>query len=489
MRDRALSATEPRLLARSLRRATGMRLTVLLPLFLVTFTIAVGLWSIYLTTGSLGLRRGGQSFAEVQALRERAFLVIGAGGGVALVLGFVLAWSISSPMRQLLRRIEESLPPSLVGPPIRRINEVADLANALNRVLLSFEKYAVSSGMLEHLPEGVLTLGAGGEIRGANGEACRILGAGADALVGANLNEFLESGDARRLPAWQTAAPTTIKRLALRARDGSRAEVEARLVAVRSREWLLTLRDLVQAHAVVQETRRVDQLAVLGSLAASVVHEIGGAIQTVQTLVDLVTPRIPDGSDDRRYVEKIEIELDRVRRLADEIRTLAQVQPREQAPCPIGSIVADAVWIAERRFQQRLIEVRSSIAPSLPAVVGDSDRLHRAVLNVLVNAFEATPDGGRVTVTVGETDGPPGGGRRRGVLVRVANTGSYLPPEERERVFNLFYTTKKEGSGLGLPVAYRAVADHGGTIAIESSREAGTEFTIFLPGSEKAVAV
>ncbi len=478
--DRVDLGGEPRLLARSLRRATGMRLTVLLPLFLVSLTIAVGLGTIYLTTGSLGLeRRERQSFGEVQALRERAFLVVGAGGGAGLVLGLVLAWAISRPMRRMLRRLEESLPPSLLGPPIRRINEVADLANTLNHVLLSFEKYATSSGLLEHLPEGLLTLSPGGEILSANGEGRRLLGAPGEGPGGLRLADLLDPADRDRLPAWLEAAPVTLPRLALRARDGGRVEVHARLARLDGRRgFLLSLRDLAQAEALMRETRRVDQLAVLGTLAASVVHEIGGAVQAVQTLVDLLAPRLAADGDGSRYLERIQAELERVRRLADEIRTLAQVELQERVPCDVGAIVTDALWIAERRFHRRQVAARADVAPGLPAVAGDPDRLHRAVLNLLVNAFEATPDGGQVRVTAREVAGPDGAG----VEVRVANTGSYLPPGDRQRVFDLFYTTKKGGSGLGLPVAYRAVADHGGTLTVDSSPEVGTVFTIVLPG-------
>src|SRR5581483_8711799 len=103
--------------------------------------------------------------------------------------------------------------------------------------------------------------------------------------------------------------------------------VHARLARLDGRRgFLLSLRDLAQAEALMRETRRVDQLAVLGTLAASVVHEIGGAVQAVQTLVDLLAPRLAADGDGSRYLERIQAELERVRRLADEIRTLAQVE-------------------------------------------------------------------------------------------------------------------------------------------------------------------
>jgi ABC-type Fe3+ transport system permease subunit len=128
----------------SARRATGIRLTVFLPVLLMMLTVAVGLWSIYLTSGSLGLGRPSlRSLREVQALRGTVFLVVGVGGGLALLLGIALAYAISRPIRQLLRRVEEILPPSLAVPPGKKIDELADLTNTLNHLLRSFESLAV----------------------------------------------------------------------------------------------------------------------------------------------------------------------------------------------------------------------------------------------------------------------------------------------------------------------------------------------------------
>lgn len=480
---------EAPVLARSTRRATEIRLIVALPVLMTLLTVAVGLWAIYLAAGELpgfGQTRF-ERLRAVPGLRETVFIVVGVGGGSALLLGLVLAFSISRPIRQLLDRAEKLLP-SATGRAARSINELTDLSNTLNHLLLSFEKYAMRSGIVEHLPQGLLTISPSGEILDANPEACRILAMAPAQLAGKNVAQFLQPDEAQLLPALRRAERAEVARLSLIADDNGRAEVQAQLLPVEGRpEVILALTDLIQAKSVQIEIRRVDQLAALGALGASVVHEIGGAVQAVQTLMDLVTPLIPSASPESSYVAKIDAELERIRRLADEIRTLAQVESRQQVPCQLDAITADALWMAERRFERgKQVTVVRNIPSGLPPLRGDPDRLHRALLNLLVNAFEATPDGGRITVSIAEAESIPGPGSPRGLVARVANSGSYLSPAERERVFDLFYTTKKQGSGLGLPVVYRAVADHGGTVTVESSLTAGTEFAIFLPLDEAA---
>jgi len=127
----------------------------------------------------------------------------------------------------------------------------------------------------------------------------------------------------------------------------------------------------------------------------------------------------------------------------------------------------------EPRLITRRIAVEKHLNVELPPILVDRDRIVQAILNIVNNAFEATPPEGRVTVTVErQTDAS---------VVKVANTGSFIPPDEQQKIFTLFYTTKRGGSGFGLPQAQRAVADHGGEIEVHSSREEGTEFVLRFP--------
>ncbi|MFQ5827581.1 MAG: nitrogen regulation protein NR(II) [Candidatus Methylomirabilia bacterium] len=492
--DRRQGLTLRRVIGRA-RRLTGIRLIVFLPLVLMGLAMAVGLWAIRLTTQSLGAGVFALlPIAEAQALRETTLWVIGVGGGLALLLGIAIAVAIVHPIRQMLGRLEQTMPSSAERPPARETDEISGLTNRLNYLLLSFEKYARATDILDRLPEGIITLSPAGEILDANAEARRILGLAPEQLVGKTMWEVLEpsEGQAQLLRALREAftaeTPTTLPHLILALRDGRRVMVRGTIGPVdshigESRAAILAIQDLAQVQAIEREIRRVDQLAALGALGASIVHEIGGSVLAVQTLTDLIGDTIAPDSPDRRYVERIEAELERVRRLTDEIRTLAQVQVREPVLCQVESLVADAVstvW-SEMRFWEKGVELEKLIPSSLPPISGNPDRLSQAFVNIIINAFEATPAGGRIAVAVSQEEAPADIEPGQVIAVRVINSGSYIPAEDLDRIFTLFYTTKKEGSGLGLPIAYRAVADHGGEIKARSSHDHGTEFAILLP--------
>ena len=486
---------ETRQLVRSVKRLTGIRLTVFLPLFLVGLVLAVGLWTIRLTTAAVGRSTLTQlSVDEVQALRVTAFLVIGIGGGLALLFGATLAIAIGRPIKELLEQTERTIPVVLPRPPVTKIDELSSLSNGMNHLLLSFEKYVRISDLFDRLPEGVLALRPTGEILSANAEAQRMFEGGPGGLVGKCLPDLLEPSQAendRLLTLVRTTserAPTTFPHLTLQRNDGLRVQVAGTLALADAGdgdgvEVILSVQDLARARTIQGEVRRVDQLAALGSLGATIVHEIGGAVQAIQILVDLITPVIPQESPEFRYGEKIQREIDRIRRLAQEIRMLAQVEIRERVPCQVDSLVTEALWMAETRYRAKGVVPTTRIAATLPTLLGDPDLMSRAFLNILNNAFEATPPAGQIAVEVSEEKAPADLGTGNVIAVRIRNSGSYIPPADLVRIFDLFYTTKKDGSGLGLPVAARAAADHGGKVTARSSPEEGTEFTVLLPTS------
>jgi signal transduction histidine kinase len=123
--------------------------------------------------------------------------------------------------------------------------------------------------------------------------------------------------------------------------------------------------------------------------------------------------------------------------------------------------------------EKNQIAVQTELAEGLPEISADPDLLHRALQNLVLNAIDAMPQGGKLTIrtaTLGDR-----------VEISVSDTGSGLTPEECERLFTPYYTTKQHGTGLGLAIVQSVVSDHGGKISVESAKEKGTTFRIELP--------
>ncbi len=216
------------------------------------------------------------------------------------------------------------------------------------------------------------------------------------------------------------------------------------------------------------------RLAAMGTLAAGIAHEInnplGGVVNAVRKLRDGTLP--PDRTD--VYWDIVE---DGLRRIEETVKKVLRSSPRAAAPAPFA--VADAARRAQALVAHRL--ARKSVAVELDVpedlvIFGDLHELSQVLLNLLINAADAVAPGGRIRISGARS---PGGE----VVLSVADDGAGMTPEERERAFDLFFTTKEvgEGTGLGLAIVHHIVTAHGGTIDVESEKGAGTTFTLHFP--------
>jgi signal transduction histidine kinase len=228
--------------------------------------------------------------------------------------------------------------------------------------------------------------------------------------------------------------------------------------------------------------RHAGQLAALGTITAGVAHELRNPLAALQGLAELLG-RDFSGDDPRRaYVRTMLESIDKLNRMVEDVLLLSS----PAAPAPevfeLGSQVADAVTMARLGLGERSISLTfTNAAPGETPVNGSPARISQALTNILLNAVEATPDGGEVAVTAGRSGAE--------AVVRVHNTGSYISPEQVASVWLPFYTTKPRGTGLGLAIARQIVAAHGGRIELESHRDTGTLFVMRLPLSAGKAAV
>jgi signal transduction histidine kinase len=244
----------------------------------------------------------------------------------------------------------------------------------------------------------------------------------------------------------------------------------------------LAARDQRLREAAAEELRtkarliQTERLAAIGRMAAHVTHEVRNPLSSIGLNVEMLEEELASaGPEPRALLRAIQREIDRLTATTEEYLRLARLpQPRLETE-DVGTIVRSVATFVEREMKETGVALETRIAADLPPVALDEQQFRQALLNLLRNAREASPPGGRIHL---EAD--PG---ETGVVVRVRDEGPGIPELARERMFDLFYTTKEHGSGLGLPLTQQIVVAHGGHIRCESAEGRGTTFELVLPAA------
>ncbi len=229
--------------------------------------------------------------------------------------------------------------------------------------------------------------------------------------------------------------------------------------------------------ALQNQLQHADKLATIGFLAAGVAHELNEPLGNILGFAELAgkcagTPDV--ARDDLKKIEKAALH---AREIIKKLLVFARQMPPEKTKVDINQVVRDGIFFLEARCQKAGIEVVYALDPGLPLVFADAAQINQVLVNLVVNALQAMPEGGHMRLQTGATDNY--------VFLSVADTGVGMDDALLERVFVPFFTTKDvgEGTGLGLPVAHGIVASHGGAIHLESAPGAGTRVEVRLPVS------
>ncbi len=218
---------------------------------------------------------------------------------------------------------------------------------------------------------------------------------------------------------------------------------------------------------------RSERLAALGELSMQVAHEIRNPLAAIGGFARSVAKRMDTGDPDRRFVDIIVKETERLERILTEHLSFVKLSPPRFAHEDLNEILAESVGLFEEKVTAAGAEVTLDLAENLPKVLIDADKMKQVFINLLQNGLDYVSEGGNIWVSSARLD--------RAVEIRFANDGPPIPPEVLDRLFMPFATTKESGSGLGLPIAYEIVHEHGGTIDVGRREDLGTVFLITLP--------
>ena len=216
-------------------------------------------------------------------------------------------------------------------------------------------------------------------------------------------------------------------------------------------------------------------------LAAGFIHEIKNHLGTLSLNLQLLAEdfeaaETPRERRARARVGRLSGECNKLLDLSNDFLRFARLRELHTRAVPLDAVVGRMIDFLGPTAKQRGVEIRWFSSPDLPLVRLDSDLFEQALLNLMLNAEQAMPDGGTLTL-IGRADGTS-------VLLDVIDTGVGIEPEALPKLFRPFHTTKPDGSGLGLATARKIVAAHGGTIGVQSEPGRGTKFTITLPAAQ-----
>jgi PAS domain S-box-containing protein len=384
------------------------------------------------------------------------------------------------------------------------------------------------TGLLEAAPDAMLCVGTDGRIALVNAQAERLFGYSRQELVG-QLVELLVPDEARGLHAGRRAeyVADPVPRpkvagteLAGRRRDGTTFPAEISLWAVETdegilitaavrdvtgrlesqaeRERLLTQAERDRLERQVQQSQRLESL---GQLAGGVAHDFNNLLAVISSYADFAAKQVarlqPTGEwrQIASDIEQVQLAAGRAAALTHQLLAFARQEVIQPRPLNLNAIVASTEQLLVRTLGEH-VELITNLADALPLILADPGQVEQVLVNVAVNAREAMPGGGKLTIqtcvarlgepAAGEAGLPPGSY----VLLTVSDTGCGIPEDVIDRVFEPFFSTKPKGvgTGLGLATVYGIITQSGGNVRIDAEPGVGTTLRIYLPVTQAAAA-
>ncbi|HXG91059.1 MAG TPA: ATP-binding protein [Blastocatellia bacterium] len=335
--------------------------------------------------------------------------------------------------------------------------------------------------VISHLEERLLLINREGRVILASPDAEQILGVANTELTGLPIDETLGLNH----PLVDTierafSERRSIARATLEVPDGSRAR--QLLTSVQYIEdagepvgVLVSLRDYESFQKYESQWDLSKKLADLGRITSGIAHEVKNPLNAMVIHLEILRSKLESGKGDPSHqLEILDSEIKRLDRVVQTFLNFTRPVEVNLEPLELNSLVSQVVALASTEAAERGVSIHTHLAEGPIEIKGDEDLFKQALLNVIINGCQAMPEGGPLKVTTSR--GADGSAR-----ITVTDRGVGIPEEARDRIFNLYYTTKKGGTGIGLAQAFRAMQMHNGTIRFESEVGVGTTFEIILP--------
>jgi signal transduction histidine kinase len=419
-----------------------------------------------------------------------AFTLMGFALGTALLVAFLLSNLALQPLEEISRQLDfwtaaseaaedtEKFPRQDTAARVsnkiekigQRMRNVEEVFSALKENLDQF---------LGNLQDGILLFTGDGRAVLVSEAARRFLSIDRDAILGRHAREIFDRSTVlgHTLREAFDAGITLVQEDVL-TESGRRIQASVDFIHDdrNSQELgaLVTLHDLESVEEIESELELSRRMAAIGRLTSGVGHEVKNPINAIVVHLELLKNKLGDNSTGaQRHLEIIDAEIHRLDRVVQTLVDFSrpvELQLREQDLRPV---IADVLALAAEELSTHNVTLISRL-PDKPLVANvDADLLKQAMLNVIQNGAQAMPEGGRLQVILEES--------RKTALLRIADEGPGIPDDIRAKIFDLYFTTKTGGSGIGLAMTYRILQLHHGSVEVQSSEGRGTEFLLRIP--------
>jgi signal transduction histidine kinase len=219
-----------------------------------------------------------------------------------------------------------------------------------------------------------------------------------------------------------------------------------------------------------KQIQQAGKLASIGELASGIAHEIRNPLAGIGAAVEVLSEENNLNGQRAEIVGEVRRQIKRLNTTLRDLLDFARVREPEIAPCHVADLIKPMLALVRPDAQKYHVTIVEECAGELPPILADPGQLQQALLNVLLNAIQAMPDGGTLTLRTTPVDGA--------VRVAISDTGGGIPHDNLHKIFSPFFTTKHRGTGLGLAITRSIVDKHAGTITVDSESGRGTTFTL-----------
>jgi len=410
--------------------------------------------------------------------------------GVAVLLSLVSAAFLSNlalrPLGLIARRLDAmTVKTERPEPETERTDEFGAVSNRIDRLGRQMHDVReVFSALKENLDQLMSTLQDGlvlftrdGRIVLVSASAERFIGRHRGEMLGRSVEEvFTDSNRLGRIVLDAFALRQDVPSREIEIGQGRRVQLSLDFISERGVPIgaLLTVRDAESVRRIENEIELSRRLAAIGRLTSGVAHEVKNPINAIVIHLELLRERMLQlDPDTRRHMDIINSEIHRLDRVVKTLVDFSRPVELKLTALDLRSLVSDVLALASPEARSRKVEVVQDLGTEPLPVRVDTDLMKQAVLNVVINGVQAMPDGGTLTVRAFIS--------AQAAVLEVQDTGAGISPEIRDKIFNLYFTTKKSGSGIGLALTYRAMQLHNGALDLDSEVQQGTIFRFMLP--------